>query len=507
MSSFRPTTARIACILLLGLLPRSAAQLPAAPAATADPLPALAPAIARQEIEAHVRFLASDELKGRATGSTEAVRAARYLAAVLKAAGVEPAGDDGTFLQQVAFERRRATAAPELVVTPKQGAPRKAEYGVEFDFPLGVDLTTPTLPVVVVREVTQLPSAPDAGVALFVDGNATERRGILPKKAETGWGLRVAQGKAKNGTPRAPVDPKGSWSSAQPPRPTGDVWLTLNGDLLEELRAGRIASLQLTTHVEREGVPAFNVVGLLRGADEGALAEETVVLSAHYDHLGAHAPDEPAEPGQPPPDTVFNGADDDASGCAAVLELAGHFAAGPRPARTLVFLLATGEEIGLVGTWYYLDHPVRPLAKTVANLNFEMIGRPDELAGGAGKLWLTGYELSNLGAAFAEAKVPIAVDPHPEQNFFARSDNIAFVKRGVVGQTFSTYNLHKDYHRASDEAATLDYAHMEQCLRTAADAVALVASGKVRPAWLEGKDPNAAPAGNRRGPKPAPAPK
>ncbi|MBI5363068.1 MAG: M28 family peptidase [Planctomycetes bacterium] len=429
---------------------------------------------------------------------------------MLKASGLEPAGDDGTFLQKVAFERRRSTAAPELVVTPKQGAPRKAEYGAEFDFPLGVDLTTATLPVVVVREVTQMPPAPNAEAALFVDGNATERRGILTKKADpgaTGWGLRVAQGKAKNGTPRAPVDPNGGWSPAQPPRPTGDVWLSLNGDLLEEMRSGRIASLQLTTHVEREEVPAFNVVGLLRGAGEGALAEETVVLSAHYDHLGADEHADPVDPAEPPRDTVFNGADDDASGCAAVLELAGQYATGPRPARTLVFLLATGEEIGLVGTWYYLDHPVRPLTSTVANLNFEMIGRPDELAGGAGKLWLTGYELSNLGAAFAEAKLPIAVDPRPGEHFFVRSDNIAFVRRGVVGQTFSTYNLHKDYHRASDEAATLDYAHMEQCVRTAADAVGLVASGKVKPAWLEGKDPNAQAPGGRRGSKPEPAPK
>lgn len=465
--------------------PSISAALQAGPGAHSDALPNSTPEITRAEIEHHVRFLASDELRGRFTGTEEAARAARYLAAALRAAGVEPAGDDGTFLQRVPFERVRAKQAPELAVVLTTGAPFTAEFGADFDLPAGVDAATEGLRVVVVHNEGELPATPDAHAALFVDGNLGERRRILGDSGGRAWGLRVAPGRTKRGTAKS-TSPE--WSRASAPRGAGDAWLTLNGDLLEHARAGRIASLKLTTHFEHETLPTYNVVGVLRG--EGPLAKETVVLSAHYDHLHAQDDGETTSPeAGGPKDVIYNGADDDASGCATVLELAGAFGAAPRPARTLVFLLATGEEIGLVGTNYYLDHPVRPLADTVANLNFEMLGRPDEKIGGPGKLWLTGFELTNLGAACAGAKLDVALDPRPEQHFFERSDNIAFVQRGIVGQTFSTYNLHTDYHRVSDEADTLDYAHMETCARTARAAVALVAEGQLRPAWLEGKAP------------------
>ena len=494
-----PIPAFLALLLLTGAAPALSAQAPPQPEPppALDRLPALTPAITRAEIEHHVRFLASDELAGRFTGTQEAARAARYLAEALRASGVQPGGDAGTFLQKVPFERTRAKSAPELVVTPKQGPPRKAVYGADFDFPLGIAVATPALPLLVVRNEPMMPMKSDPAAALFLDGTRSDRRRILTKRgdaAANGWGLRVGKGRAEAGAPRPIGD---GWSPAAPPRAHFDVWLELNGDLLEQARSGAIATLQLTAEVEREEVPAYNVIGVLRGTAEGKLGREAIVLSAHYDHLHSHADDEPGQAG-PKPDLIFNGADDDASGCAAVLELAGHHASVAKPARTLVFLLATGEEIGLVGTKHYLDHPVVPLEHTVANLNFEMIGRPDEKAGGPGRLWFTGWDLTNLGAAFAEAQLPIAVDPRPDQNFFERSDNIAFVRRGIVGQTFSSYDLHADYHRVSDEADKLDYAHMEQCVRAAADAVGLVASGKVRPEWLPGKDPSARSTGGAR---------
>ncbi|MBK7874642.1 MAG: M28 family peptidase [Planctomycetes bacterium] len=503
MASFRSHVAPLHVLPLVAAFFVSAVpQNGAGTAAPAAPLPTLTAEVTRTELEHHVRYLASDELRGRFTGTPEAVRAAQYLAAVLQASGVQPAGDDGTFLQRVPFERTRAKAVPELRVTTKSGAPLPAVFGADFDLPLGLDLTTTALRVVHVKRPADLPAEPDPKAALFVEGSVSERRRLLTRKNEpgaNGWGLRVGEGRAKRGTPK-PAG--GDWSPPMAPRGPGDVWLTLNGELLEAMKAGEVVALELVTHVEREALPAYNVVGVLPGAGDGALGKETVVLSAHYDHL--HARDEAgdADAGEPgaeggPKDVVFNGADDDASGCAAVLELAGRLGASKRPQRTVVFLLATGEEIGLVGTWYYLDHPARPLETTVANLNFEMIGRPDEKVGGPGKLWLTGFELSNLGAAFAEAKLDIAIDPRPEQHFFERSDNIAFVRRGIVGQTFSTYNLHEDYHRVSDEADTLDYAHLEACTRSAVAAVELVVDGKVKPAWLPGKDPNA-PRGERK---------
>ena len=118
-----------------------------------------------------------------------------------------------------------------------------------------------------------------------------------------------------------------------------------------------------------------------------------------------------------------------------VLELAAAFGRGPPPARTLVFLLATGEEVGLLGTEYYLEHPAMPLDATVANINFEMVGRPDPLVGGAGKLWLTGFDKTNVGSAWNAAGLPIATDERPEQHFYERSDNFAFVERRVIAQS------------------------------------------------------------------------
>jgi Zn-dependent M28 family amino/carboxypeptidase len=126
----------------------------------------------------------------------------------------------------------------------------------------------------------------------------------------------------------------------------------------------------------------------------------------------------------------------------------------------------------------------------VCNLNFEMIGRPDKLAGGPGKLWLTGDERSSLGAAFRELGLAIVADPRPAERFFERSDNIAFARRGIVAQTLSSYDLHADYHHVTDEADKLDYAHMEAAIRASFEAARALADGRIEPKWLEGGDPS-----------------
>ena len=252
--------------------------------------------------------------------------------------------------------------------------------------------------------------------------------------------------------------------------------------------------MQVRSSARYERIQDANVVGLLRGQgtpERPELANEVIVVSAHYDHIGSSVPVEEAAEGE---DVIFNGADDDASGVACVLELAEALAAREeRPARSVVFLLATAEERGILGTRWYVKHPFAPsggqpgLAATVCNLNVEMIGRPDEKAGGAGKLWLTGWERTNLGPAMAERELDVVPDPYPEQNFFQRSDNIVFVKEGIVGQTLSTYNLHGDYHNFTDEADRLDYEHMEGCTRAALRALDMLASGEISPAWNEGE--------------------
>jgi hypothetical protein len=224
---------------------------------------------------------------------------------------------------------------------------------------------------------------------------------------------------------------------------------------------------------------AMNVVGILRGSDP-VLRDSVIVVDAHYDHLGIGR----AVNG----DSVYNGADDDASGVVAVLEIAKALAAGPPPKRTVIFAATTGEEVGLLGTRWYLAHPVAPLSHMTANLEIEMIGRPDSLAGGAGRAWLTGFERSTMGSMFAAAGLPIGPDKRPDQQFFMRSDNIAFAQAGIPAHTLSTFNLHSDYHHPSDEASRVDFAHMTAVIRAAAAATRLLADGPA-PQWNPGGRP------------------
>jgi hypothetical protein len=466
--------------------------------------------ITRDEIEAQVRFLASDELLGRMTGTKEGERAARYLAQVLEREGVEPAGDDHTFLQAVPLEHTRTTAPTEVKGTDRKGESVTFVAGRDFSFS-GPAIDAKDLRVIVAAKDADLPKSADSAVALFLDASLPRGRQWLDQAGlgrGDGFGLLIYAGSTKPGEDE--VAPS-SWGT--PMRTgTGSKRRTLraNAGLLERIRKGELATLSVTSHVESESLTSHNVVGRISGRgtrEHPELASQAIVISAHYDHLGeahshanessttdahkAPAESSTASPGgvAPVEDRIYNGADDDASGCAAVLEIAGAFAAGPKPARTLIFLLATGEEIGLLGTREYLEHPVIALDHTIANLNFEMIGRPDPLVGGSGVMWLTGYDRTNLGPAFEAANLPVKPDRRPEQHFFERSDNYAFADLGIVGQTFSTFNLHSDYHRVTDEADRLDYAHMEACVRSGYRAVKMVADGTIDPLWVEGKTP------------------
>jgi Zn-dependent M28 family amino/carboxypeptidase len=162
-----------------------------------------------------------------------------------------------------------------------------------------------------------------------------------------------------------------------------------------------------------------------------------------------------------------------------------------RPARrTVILFLATGEEVGMLGTRWYLQHPVVPIDQTVAGLFVEMIGRPDSLAGGPGRGWLTGFERSTVGAALAAAGVPLVPDPRPAQNFFERSDNTPFARLGVPAHVISSFNLHGDYHRAGDEAERIDYPHMAALTQATITAVRTLADGP-RPQWNPGGRPAA----------------
>jgi hypothetical protein len=222
----------------------------------------------------------------------------------------------------------------------------------------------------------------------------------------------------------------------------------------------------------------WNAIGILRGTD---LAGETVLLTAHLDHLGVGPPDASG-------DTIYNGADDDASGTSAVLALAHAFADGPRPRRTIIFALFGSEELGGFGNAGFLAQPPVPLTSIVANLEFEMIGRPDT-AVDSDALWLTGYERTNLGPELAKHGAHLAADPHPKEKFFQRSDNIALARKGIIAQTVSSFGLHKDYHHPSDELSTIDFTHMVNAIGSMIEPIRWLADTSWRPAWNPGGKP------------------
>jgi Zn-dependent M28 family amino/carboxypeptidase len=163
---------------------------------------------------------------------------------------------------------------------------------------------------------------------------------------------------------------------------------------------------------------------------------------------------------------------------------------GPRPKRTILFVAITGEEVGGIGTAWYLAHPVRPLANTVVDLNMEMIGRPDSLAGGFGKAWLTGYERSTMGDLLSANAMALVPDLRPGQQFFQRSDNIGFARAGIPAHTISSFNLHNDYHTVRDNPNTVDVAHMANVIGATAKALRFLADGP-RPTWHPGGQPAA----------------
>ena len=420
-----------------------------------EPLDAVDAAITAEELYAHVATLASDAAGGRFTGAPETELAIDYLVSRLEALrpyGVEPAGDldavtgERSFLQDVDLPNVTFETLPTLHV---DGAP--VELGVAFR-PLNGYGFEGELKLLQVDDPDALPAEPAADTALFLNMARTAARAALEERGDDytqGWGVLIERGSRTAG--RTVATPDRVYWVRGPERP---VRLEVRGDG-RELLTGLPDGTPLAVELGGERRKAYNVLALLPATDipEGFVSE-AIVLSAHYDHLRPI----PVEEGE---DGIFNGADDDASGCAAVLEIVEALAVEGAPrGRDVVALFATGEEIGLVGTTYYLDHPVVPLDRTTMNLNFEMIGRPDELAGPPGTLWLTGYTLTNLGPDLATAGLSIVDDPRPSQRFFQRSDNYAFVLKGVVGQSLSSFNLHEDYHTVDDEADRLDYEHM-----------------------------------------------
>ena len=236
----------------------------------------------------------------------------------------------------------------------------------------------------------------------------------------------------------------------------------------------------VTLYPEREDSPkSRNVAGILRGSDP-RLKNTYVMLSAHYDHVGI------AENGD---DRIFNGANDDGSGTVSVMEVAGALASlHPRPKRSVLFLLFCGEEKGQRGSRYYAAHPLAPLAKTIAHLNLEQVGRTDATEGSKiGVANVTGFDFSSMVPVLVDAGrragVKILKDEMSSDGYFDRSDNGPIARAGVPAHTLSVSYGFPDYHGVGDEWQKIDYDNMAKVDQAVAIAVLNLASTLAPPKW------------------------
>jgi Zn-dependent M28 family amino/carboxypeptidase len=234
-------------------------------------------------------------------------------------------------------------------------------------------------------------------------------------------------------------------------------------------------SIQVTQTITEQKLA--NVVGILPGTSK---KDEIVIFSGHYDHLGVGKPDAKG-------DSIYNGANDDASGTTAVLMLADYFSKRKDNARTIVFAAFTAEEIGEFGSQYF-SQQFDP-ATVVAMFNIEMIGT--ESKWGTNSAYITGYERSDMGKMLQSNLVGSGFsfypDPYPDQNLFYRSDNASLARQGVPAHTISTSKMdsEKYYHTQGDEISTLDMNNMARIIKSIAVSSTSIVAGKDTPSRVD----------------------
>ena len=457
-----------------------------------------APAASAQRIQADINFLASPQLKGRDTGTPENNRAAKFIAEEFRRAGLAPLATNGG--KEPYFQYFTVTVGAKLGkqnhLVAERGAGREilrlgvdyqpfnfsengeasvpvvfAGFGItapeyHYDDYQGIDVKDKA--VVVLRNEPQK----DDEKSVF-DGRQPTRHSALVNKAINAriHGARamilandaLAPGEEDSLIPfeslSGPLNP--GILLLQVKRSTVDAWLAASGKTLSGLQkpideklepqSMAIEGLTLNLRVDVEHIHARtqNVAGVLRGGDP-QLAAEAVVVGAHYDHLGLGRHDalDPDSAGQ-----VHPGADDNASGTAAVLELARLLAARRGELkRSVVFLTFSGEELGLLGSAYYAASPLWPLEKTVAMLNLDMVGRVRD-----SKLYVGGTGTSPAFPGILAAANATGLHLEYSQSGYASSDHTSFYVKDIPVLFFFS-GLHSDYHRATDTPDKIDAA-------------------------------------------------
>ena len=414
-------------------------------------------AIKQSDVLSTVAFLASDEMAGRNTPSRELDIAATFVAARFRGAGLEGLGPDSSFYQTT--DLTQYLIAPGVAEISIGGNPLPSR-GILFGGEKPVSLTTQWSDDKQLDEVS--------GKVVVIDEFPLPPQAIEnPNLMLVTWARRVGPIAAK-GAAAILVRTADTSSLPEMAQRVKETPLNLPAQFLMACPVilisadAKLDGEVTVTAPAREAIatPVKNVMGVLRGQDP-ELAKQAIIISAHLDHIGQLPEDRQG-------DRINNGADDNATGVTAVLTLADAFARlEDRPQRSVIFMTFWGEEKGLLGSKYYAENPLWPLEKTVANINIEMIGRPEENA--EGKTWGTGWTRSNLGQLMAlgaaRADVSVFYREDVSEMLYTRSDNYAFVQKGVIAHSFSAGSLHSDYHQPSDEVSKLNLPHMTRIIR------------------------------------------
>ena len=470
---------------------------------------AIDPDSVRQRIE----FLASDRLAGRATGSAGADGAAHYIAEAFRKAGILPLGTAGYF-QPFLFTAGVAEGKGNFLSARHSGRYFEFRLGTEF-VPSSVSGQGRAEGDAVFAGygiVSRDAARDDYGdldvrgkiVLLLAGSPDRDPKSLLFRLGGIHHKVLFARDRGAAAVLIAPPretdlpDPAASRNFSDEGIPVflvrrslAEAWLATSGWTLasaearlarEPLAVALPVKVSLAADVVKVRKTTENVAGLLEGSD-AALREEYVVIGAHYDHLGMGGPTSLSESAEP---AVHHGADDNASGTAGLIALAEELVSrSPRPKRSIVFLAFSGEELGLLGSTYYTGHPLVPLAKTVAMLNLDMIGRLRE-----GKLLVLGIGSSPswlplLAAANREGSAPLAIQR--SERGFGASDQQSFYFARIPVLFFFT-GVHPDYHRPTDTADKINargevdvLGLVERCARRIADGISRLAFQELPP--------------------------
>jgi membrane dipeptidase len=491
LPSFRSLPGAFVLLLLAVLIPLtlpSAADAGAGPGAAKRAVPKIVPDAAR--VMAHVRFLASDELKGRKSGTPEYRKAAEYVADEMRKAGLRPGGDDGTWFQEVPLKNWTDFDGPVRleIVSPVRRV-YFAGRGRDFTPVSGTGSGAVRGGLVFAGHgVVSEKSGWDDYAALDVAGKIVLVLADLPEslagEERSAWGLekkvKTAAEKGAvgliemdlaSGEPRAPGERRQRFSALRPGQcPEGFIVMGAGRDFLNDvfylvgkswrdlvsktLRLKKPMTLDLGAVVEMEAHfvrgerTAPNVVGVLAGRDP-KLKDQAIVVGGHLDHLGVGVDG-----------WVYPGADDNAASVAAILEIARALTAGGfKPARTIVFCAWAGEEMGLHGSRHYTEHPAVPLDRTVLYMNIDMVGTGDSdlLVGGMTEF----AELYAIAERGLDEETKKLLKSRPN---YRGSDHTSFWGKGVPAVSLRSGEVrtgklddeHPEYHMPGDRPDAID---------------------------------------------------